>query len=156
VDAKVILYADKVTESMQRAIDETTRRRALQEEYNREHNITPETVRKAIRAGIEADMEARAKANAAVGRTDETLYVTEEYIAELQTQMLAAADEMDFERAAVLRDRIKTMQSAIGKSVTEAEASAAKEPRGGRRGGGPKGRGKAGGRIPRPKRGAAG
>ena len=65
VNAKVILYADKVTDSMQRAIEETNRRRAVQEEYNRVNNITPETIRKSIRAGIEAEAAAHASANAA-------------------------------------------------------------------------------------------
>src|SRR5262249_31536723 len=82
VNAKVILYGDKVTESMRRAIDETRRRRAIQEEYNEKNGITPETVRKNIRQGIESEAAAHRKANAAVGRTDEAQYITEEYINE--------------------------------------------------------------------------
>jgi excinuclease ABC subunit B len=142
VNAKVILYGDKVTESMQRAIDETERRRALQQEYNRQHGITPETIRKSIRAGIEGAANAHAAANAAVGRSDETQYITEEYLAELEGEMMAAADALEFERAAGIRDRIEKMRASIGKTVEEVDARSSK---GGRR------RGK-GGRLPRPKR----
>jgi excinuclease ABC subunit B len=117
VNAKVILYADKVTDAMQRTIEETARRRALQEEYNREHGITPETIKKAIHAGIEATAAAHAEANAKVGRTDETQYITEEYIAELEAEMFAAAEEMEFERAATIRDRIGQLRDQIGKPV---------------------------------------
>ncbi len=143
VNAKVMLYADQVTDSMQRAIEETERRRSLQEAYNREHRITPETIRKGIRAGIEAEAHAHAAANAAVGRTDEAQYITEEYLAELEAEMMAAAEALEFERAATIRDRIEKMRASLGRSVAEAEARSA--GRGGRR----RGRG---GRLPRPKR----
>jgi excinuclease ABC subunit B len=147
VNAKVILYADKVTDSMQRAIDETIRRRKLQEAYNEKHGITPETIKKAIHRGIEATAAAHAQANAAVGRTEETKYITEEYIAELEAEMLAAADGLEFERAAAIRDRIEKMQDAIGEPV-----DSIKEKVGG---GGKRRRGTAkhGGKVPRPKRG---
>ena len=118
VNAKVILYGDKVTGSMQRAIDETERRRKLQQQYNEEHGITPETIRKSIRAGIESEAQAHAEANAAVGRTDEEQYITEEYINELEAEMYAAADALEFERAAAIRDRIDTMRESIGQQVS--------------------------------------
>jgi excinuclease ABC subunit B len=140
VNAKVILYGDKMTNSMQRAIDETERRRQLQHEYNEKHGITPETIKKAIHRGIESDASAHAKANAAVGRTDETQYITEEYLAELEEEMLAAADALEFERAAAIRDRIEKMRDSIGETV-----DSVKESKGGK---GRRGKG----RVPRPKR----
>ena len=148
VNAKVILYADFVTESMRRAIEETRRRRALQEAYNREHGITPETIRKAIRAGIEEESAAHAEANAAVGRTDDAQYITEEYIGELEIEMHAAAESLEFERAAALRDRITQMRESLGQRVGDVpmRSSSRNSRRGKRRKG-------SGGRLPRPKRG---
>jgi excinuclease ABC subunit B len=121
VNAKVMLYADKVTDSMQRAIEETRRRRKMQQAYNVAHDITPETIRKNIRLGIESEASAHAQANAAVGRTDETQYITEEYLGELEAEMLVAADALEFERAAALRDRILQMRGQLGKPLAEAE-----------------------------------
>jgi excinuclease ABC subunit B len=152
VNAKVILYADRMTDAMQRTIEETARRRTLQEEYNVEHGITPETIKKAVYAGIEATAAAHAEANAKVGRTDETQYITEEYLAELEAEMYAAADAMEFERAAAIRDRIEQMRESIGEPV---DAVREREPLSRKRGRGKK---KAGdpaewkGRVPRPKR----
>lgn len=121
VNAKVLLYADTMTDSMQRAIEETRRRRKLQEEYNTAHGITPETVRKAIRAGIEAEAAAHAKSNAAVGRGDDAQYITEEYLSELEAEMLAAAEALEFERAAAIRDRIARMRDQIGRRTDEVQ-----------------------------------
>ncbi len=159
VNSKVILYADKVTDSMQRSIDETERRRKLQQEYNQAHGITPQTVTKAIRAGIEAEQEAHAAANAAVGRGDETQYITEEYIAELEKEMYEAAEAMEFERAAAIRDRIGQMRDSVGQPVDSVKERKGKVKRG-RRGAkqrnlddGDGGSRRATGRIPKPKRG---
>jgi excinuclease ABC subunit B len=145
VNAKVILYADKVTDSMQRAIDETNRRRAIQEQYNQEHGITPETIRKNIRAGIESEAAAHRQANAAVGRTGDEQMITEEYVNELEVEMMAAAEALEFERAAAIRDRITQLRDAMGKKLSEVEVTSydKNRPRGRRRGGGAK--------VPRPK-----
>jgi excinuclease ABC subunit B len=155
VNATVILYADKVTEAMRAAIDETRRRRSLQEQYNREHGITPQTIAKSIRAGIEAERRAHQEAMEAAGATGETACITEEYIGELQTEMLAAAEELDFEKAATLRDRINRMKDAVGEPIASYETSASRKSAGGRR----RGRGRetgsgrrARGKIPRPKK----
>jgi len=128
VNAKVILYADHVTESMQRAIEETRRRRRLQEEYNRQHGITPETIRKAIREGIEAEAEAHARSHAMVGRHDQTEYITEEYLNELEAEMYAAAEALEFERAAAIRDRILQLRQQVGKRLSEAQIEQATRP----------------------------
>jgi len=106
IDGHVIMYADTVTRSMQAAIDETQRRRNIQEAYNKEHGITPQGIRKAIK-----DITERVKAVAET-RTPYTVEetITKEDIArlikELEAQMKTAARNLDFEKAALLRDRI--------------------------------------------------
>ena len=81
------------------------RRRALQLEYNATHGITPETIKKAIRRGIEEEIQAKSIERNAAGM-DETAEVTTEYLNELEAEMLKAAESLEFERAAALRDRI--------------------------------------------------
>jgi len=112
VNAEVILYADVVTDSMRRAIDETERRRRKQEAYNAEHGIKPDTIRKAIRAGIEAEVSARRAARLFVHES-ETEFVTREFLTELEAEMHKAAANLEFERAAAIRDRILAMQEEI-------------------------------------------
>lgn len=125
VNAEVILYADKVTDSMQRAIDETDRRRELQTAYNVKHGITPATIQKAIRRGIEEEIAARKVEREAVGISTEEQLVTEEFIGELEAEMLQAAKLLDFERAAQLRDRIQDLKKKIGESVPEEKSKPA-------------------------------
>jgi excinuclease ABC subunit B len=140
VDARVILYADTVTESMRQAIDETHRRRGLQEAYNAAHGITPATVRKEIRAGIEAEAAARAVAFEAVGQGEESQRQQAELLENLEAEMMQAAAELDFERAARIRDRIGALREGRGRDGRPGRG------RGRGRGGSPTGR------IPRPKR----
>ena len=132
VNAEVILYADTVTQSMQRAIDETNRRRTIQLAYNEQHDITPETITKAIRKGIEEEIAARQLERESVGMASEEQYVTNEYIAELEAEMLQAAEKLDFERAAQLRDRVNELKDKIGEKVP-AESSAPRKKRGRKR-----------------------
>ncbi len=115
VNANVLLYADTVTEAMQKAIDETSRRREKQLAYNQEHDITPQTIKKEIRRGIELELRARQTARAAIGKheeVDETTIDKDEVLTELEKQMLAAAESLEFEKAAELRDRIKEIKEA--------------------------------------------
>ena len=106
INAKVILYADTVTPAMQRAIDETARRRVLQIAYNAEKGITPQTVKKAIRSSLESEVKARRVAQEAIHSTS-TDYDQTELIRLLEEEMLEAAKNLEFERAAQLRDKLK-------------------------------------------------
>ena len=96
---------------MKLAIDETERRRAIQQAYNEAHGITPETVRKKISAGIELEAAKRQKNIAAAKDESETVYITVEYVDTLEREMLAAAEALEFERAALLRDQISLLRS---------------------------------------------
>jgi excinuclease ABC subunit B len=111
VNAKVVLYADTVTPAMQKAIDETSRRRDLQLNFNREHGIKPETIKKAIRATLESEVKARRTVQEAIHANDEQLDVTE-IVKLLEEEMLQAAQNLEFERAAQLRDKINEMKGA--------------------------------------------
>ena len=101
VDGRVILYGDTLTESMAKAVSETNRRRALQEAYNREHGITPETVRNAIRSVLEVTRKVEETASDQLtGEEREAL------MRRIEDEMIGAAKELEFERAAQLRDQL--------------------------------------------------
>lgn len=156
VNAEVILYADTVTESMQKALDETSRRREIQLQYNAEHGITPETIKKAIKRGIEDEISARKIEREAVGAASEVQYINQAFLNELEKEMLEAAENLEFERAANLRDRIADLQKQLDQSNGVLTIAADEESfanKGAQRGRGKqrKGRGSKG-RVPRPKR----
>ena len=101
VDGRVILYGDQLTESMAKAMSETNRRRALQEEYNRVNGITPETVRNAIRSVIEITRRVEESAPAALTEDERAALMRQ-----IEDEMITAAKDLEFERAAKLRDRL--------------------------------------------------
>ena len=135
VSGQVVMYAEDMTDSMQRAIDETNRRRQKQLEYNQAHGITPESVRKAIRdLLVEQVGEEPAIYASGEGVPEAQL---PNLIAELEHDMRLAAQELRFEEAAAIRDRLRALQG--GRLLTEAAAGQTR--RGGKRGrGGPRGR----------------
>lgn len=101
VDGRVILYGNQLTESMAKAMSETNRRRALQEEYNRLNGITPETVRNAIRSVIEITRRVEETASAALTEDERAALMRQ-----IEDEMITAAKDLEFERAAKLRDRL--------------------------------------------------
>jgi len=106
-DGKVIMYADELTESMEKAISETNRRRKIQMEYNKIHNITPQTIQKSIRDTIKAsyveDIQEEYKLDKNANMQD--------VINKLTDEMLKYAADMEFEKAAELRDKIKELEN---------------------------------------------
>ncbi len=126
VDGLVILYAERITDSMQRVLDETTRRRTVQSEYNTEHNINPQTIRKSmddiLHATAIADVKVRQDEKRAAREKPRLVaepilkYMTQdqkaELIEQLRTEMRQAARDLEFERAAQLRDEIARLEAA--------------------------------------------
>ena len=105
INAHVIMYADSITQSMQKAIEETRRRRQIQEAYNKDHGITPQGIKKAIKditERIQAVAEARTPYTVTPISKDEISHL----IKQLESQMKAAARNLEFEKAAMIRDRI--------------------------------------------------
>jgi len=109
INATVYLYADTVTESMQKAIDETNRRRKIQRQFNKEHNITPTTIVKEIRKSLTEQVKARQTAREALQFSDDE-YDKVELAGEIEKEMLQAAQTLDFEQAAFLRDKLKELK----------------------------------------------
>ena len=107
-EGKVIMYADEITGSMKRAIEETYRRRRIQEEFNRRHGITPQTVRKAVRDVIEATRVAEKAPEYLAGKSLKEIPRRQipQVIEKLRKEMQQAARDLEFERAAILRDMI--------------------------------------------------
>jgi len=121
INGEVILYADKMTDAMKSAIDETNRRRAKQEAYNTEHHISPVGITKAVRditdqlassAGVEHTESRSARELAARMETREM----EKMIREMEKQMRAAAAELQFERAAMLRDQVYELRALLAEN----------------------------------------
>ncbi|MEM7233940.1 MAG: helicase-related protein, partial [Planctomycetota bacterium] len=109
VNARVILYADSTTKSIDRAVGETKRRRELQEAFNRENGIVPTGIKKEILPGIEQQIRASNVVREVIGeRADD--YDTREKILELEKEMMEAAEQLDFERAATLRDAVQELK----------------------------------------------
>jgi excinuclease ABC subunit B len=113
IDGQVIMYADNITRSMREAIDEIERRRKIQEDYNREHGITPQGIRKAVRditERVKAVAETRAEYSYEAPATRED---TMRLVKELETQMKQAARALEFEKAALIRDRIIELRKEL-------------------------------------------
>ncbi|MBR6270627.1 MAG: excinuclease ABC subunit UvrB [Lachnospiraceae bacterium] len=107
-DGHVIMYADTVTDSMRRAIDITNRRRAIQQAYNEEHGITPQSIKKAVRAAISISQAVETQSSPKLEKDYESMSEKElnEVIAELKKRMTRAAAELNFEEAAIMRDKM--------------------------------------------------
>jgi excinuclease ABC subunit B len=116
VAGKVLMYAERVTDSMAQAIEETERRRSLQLAYNAQHGITPRTVQRSIldlsSSVLDADYHDLPGTLDALDEEGPQPEAIPELVEQLRQQMFAAAEELDFERAAQLRDRIKALTDA--------------------------------------------
>ncbi len=108
-DGTVIMYADELTDSMEKAITETNRRRKIQQEYNEKHNITPKTIKKSVRDTISITNADDIEVEFKMEKTEDI----KETINKLTEQMLIHAEAMEFEQAAELRDKIKELEKLL-------------------------------------------
>jgi excinuclease ABC subunit B len=122
VNGEVVLYADEVTDSMDRAIEETTRRREIQRAYNEEHGFEPTTIDKPIGETNLPGAETDTSSVAGVGPED--LEEAERHVEELQRRMAEAADNLEFELAADIRDRIRTIHEEFDVDASAGEGVA--------------------------------
>ena len=106
-DGKVIMYADELTQSMEKAISETNRRRKIQKEYNEEHGITPQTIKKSVRDTIKATIVEDIQNEYDIKEEEDIKDVIEK----LTNEMISHAQNLEFEKAAELRDKIKELES---------------------------------------------
>ncbi|MBO8168447.1 MAG: excinuclease ABC subunit UvrB [Thermoanaerobacteraceae bacterium] len=114
-DGQVIMYADTITESMRKAIDETNRRREIQMAYNKKHNITPVTIKKSVHDVIEATYAAETREDYITQKDFDRMSKSElkAVIADLEKEMQEAARQLEFEKAAQLRDLIIELQGRV-------------------------------------------
>ena len=124
VDGRVILYGDILTESMEKAINETNRRRALQEAYNKLHGITPQSVKSTVQALLR--ITDSMQENKPDGMSDEEL---QELMKSVEDQMLSAAKELDFEKAAKLRDELFRLKGEGGKEIQKPQVKRHRRPK---------------------------
>jgi excinuclease ABC subunit B len=117
IDGQVIMYADRITDSMRRAIDETDRRRRLQEEYNAEHGITPQGIRKAVHDITERVMEIAETKTPYITSGDLPKEDILRLIKDLERQMKTASKNLEFEKAALLRDQITDLRKVMVEDI---------------------------------------
>ena len=120
-EGMVVMYADRMSDAMKEAIDETKRRRSIQEAYNKEHGITPKTIKKAVEDILvheKTDAEETAQVNLAVLKKSANLFVPaqrKKLLAALRKEMEDCAERLDYEQAAVIRDQILDIEKTYGK-----------------------------------------
>ena len=114
-EGRVIMYADTISPAMRTALDETERRRSIQQKYNEEHGITPETIKKAVRDVIEVTQKVEEDLDSYEGKSVLELTKREltDYAKKLEKEMKAAAKDLQFERAAILRDKLLEVRAKL-------------------------------------------
>ena len=133
LEGRVILYADSVTDAMRMMMDTTQMRRTKQEAYNIEHGITPRSVKRAINESLVLYSEARHMEERMVAAESHEVYDVHRAIGDIESEMLAAADALEFERAALLRDEIRELKRMLASKTGEPAAAPKPPKRGGKK-----------------------